>query len=227
MPPSLNLYGDISSPTSGNHGPNISLQRIDDLDSASFSYALNRSSEEVSAVDLGCGAGVQGLRFASLGVTTLLVDRIPVASTLAGCGGIDRFLPLTYLRKDARFLKSADLPSNLAICHSQRFIQYLKHDEATQLLRTIREACIPSAKMFLSAGGLRSELGRGYEAVSSPVNERYGTLSPEMANKHGIFAPVCLYYPEELVALCVTAGFKCEKAFESPFGNIKGVFVCK
>lgn len=226
MPQSFNLYGDISSPTSGSHGSNISLQRIDDLDAASFSYALIRRGEEISALDLGCGAGIQGLRFASLGVATLLVDQIPVESTLSGCAGIDKFLPLTYLRTDARLLKFADLPSNLAICHSQRFIQYLRFDEATRLLRTIREACIPDAKLFLSAGGLRSELRHGYESFANPVNERYGTLSPEMATKHSIFAPMCLYYPEELVELCAAAQFQCERVFESPFGNIKGIFIC-
>src|SRR6478672_1212817 len=64
----LNRYGDTLIQTTGSHGADISIQRMDDLDITATSYALELRKKKANsaALDLGCGGGVQGLRFASL-----------------------------------------------------------------------------------------------------------------------------------------------------------------
>jgi hypothetical protein len=224
MTDSLNLYGDSLVKTTGKHGADISSQRMDDLDVETLRYALQVKEKKGAVLDLGCGIGIQGLRLASLGFKTLLVDWMPVDMTVLRVAGLDDLLPLSYLMKDARALESADLPAEIAICYSQRFIHYLKFDEAVALLQLIRERMLSGAKLFLSASGLLSELGEDYSGKSHKISRRFSTLSASMAEKHNIHEPVCLYAPDELATLCQRASFSCDRVYSSAFGNVKGVF---
>ena len=121
-------------------------------------------------------------------------------------------------------LASADLPSEIVIGYSQRFIHYLEFQEAVRLLRLIREHMPEGARLFLSASGLWSELGNGYVGAAQPLPRRFAPLSAAMAEKHDIRVRVCLYTPSELAELCQSAGFRCDRVYTSAFGNVKGVF---
>jgi hypothetical protein len=220
----LNLYGDRLFPTTGRHGGNISSQRLDELDVQALRYALQLRNQQAAALDLGCGLGLQGLRFATLGLRSLLIDRLPVEQTVLGRTDLAALLPISYLQRDARHLTAADLPARLQLCYSQRFLHYLRFEEAVALLRLIRQRMEPGAKLFLSASGLDSELGTGYAGRSQPLAERWAPLSPELAARHRISEAVCLYRPEDLGKLAQTASFFPERVFSSPFGNVKGVF---
>ena len=94
----------------------------------------------------------------TLGFKTLLIDWIPVNMTVLRVVGLNELLPLSYLMKDARALESADLPTEIAVCYSQRFIHYLTFDEAVALLGLVRQQMLPGAKLFLSVSGLLSSL---------------------------------------------------------------------
>ena len=210
--------------TTGKHGADISSQRIDDLDVETILYALQLKERKGTSLDLGCGIGIQGLRLASLGFKTVLIDWIPVDMTVLRVVGLNELLPLSYLMKDARALESADLPSEIAVCYSQRFIHYLMFNEAVALLGLVRQQMLPGAKLFLSASGLLSELGHNYQGRSHELSGRFAHLSESMAEKHSIHEPVCLYTPDDLVNLCEKASFSCDRVYLSSFGNVKGVF---
>jgi hypothetical protein len=223
----LNVHGDRLVPTTGSHGADIASQRLDGLDRAALRHALAvKVTEEMpaTALDLGGGRGMLALRLAALGLDTLLVDRLPREQTVLGQPGLADWLPLRHLARDARALRADDLPENLAVCCSQRFIHYLRHGEALALLALVRSRMRPDAKLFLSASGLDSELGQGYAGRGVALTARHAVLAPAMADKHGIHEPVCLYAPDELKALGEAAGFHCERVFESTFGNVKAVF---
>jgi SAM-dependent methyltransferase len=224
MAASLNLYGDSIVMTTGKHGADISSQRMDDLDVETILHALQLKERTGACLDLGCGIGIQGLRLASLGFKTMLIDWIPISTTVLRVAGLDELLPLSYLMKDARALESANLPTKIAVCYSQRFIHYLRFDEALVLLKLVRQQMLPGAKLFLSASGLLSELGDNYPGKAHELSSRFAPLSQPMAEKHNIHESVCLYTPDDLVTLCQSASFSCDRVYSSAFGNVKGVF---
>lgn len=222
----LNLYGDGLVKTTGTHGADISSQRMDELDIAAMQYALKgKEKMRGAAIDLGCGIGIQGLRFASVGFKTVLIDCLPIESTVLKASGIDQLFPISYLMVDARKLGKPDLPDEIALCYSQRFIHYLRFGDAVALLKLIRSKMPNGAKLFLSASGVGSELGEGYVAREQELALRFAPLATNMAAKHDIHEPVCLYTQNDLIALCQSAAFRTEEVYSSPFGNVKGVFI--
>jgi hypothetical protein len=223
----MNIYGDFLVKTTGKHGADISSQRIDDLDIETLSCALHHKDKTGIAVDLGCGIGFQGLRISTLGWKSLLIDRIPIEMTVLKIQGLAELLPISYLQKDARTLTSEDLGDEIGIAYSQRFIHYLQFSEAVSVLALIRSTIRADGKLFLSASGLRSELGEGYPGSHQDLPSRFAPLHPTMAEKHDIHEPVCLYTPDELVALCELASFQPERVFSSSFKNVKGIFTVK
>jgi hypothetical protein len=224
MTNALNLYGDSLMKTTGKHGADISGQRMDDLDIETIVHAAKLADRKGAAIDLGCGFGAQALRLAALGYKTLMMDFLPVDMTVLRVAGLADLLPISYLMKDARTVQGGDLPSAVVICYSQRFIHYLRADEAVTLLKVIRANMSAGAKLFMSASGLLSELGDGYAGKSLPLATRYSALAPAMAEKHNIHEPVCLYTQQDLVAICGSASFSCDRVYASAFGNIKGIF---
>ncbi len=224
MQKDLNLYGDVLVKTTGKHGADIASQRMDDLDVEALHHALTIRDGKGTAIDLGCGLGIQGLRFASYGIRTILIDWLPAEMTVLRADGIDRLMPLSHIMKDAKSLVDSDMPDNISICYSQRFIHYLAFDDAVKLLRLMRGRMIDGAKLFISASGLHSELGNGYSAQDLPLEKRFAPLCQEMAEKHDIREPVCLYTTADLESLCVLTCFRAERVFTSAFGNVKGIF---
>ena len=63
METTLNLYGDRPISTTGAHGIDVASQRLDALDKEALEQVL-QSGERLSCIDLGCGFGWQGVRFA-------------------------------------------------------------------------------------------------------------------------------------------------------------------
>lgn len=220
----INQYGDQLLPTTGKHGADIARQRIDDLDLLALQFALEQANGGRVALDLGGGAGAQALRFASLGLETLLIDRLPREQTLLRAEGLGDILPLRYRQADLAEATAGDFPPDITLCFSQRFIHYLDYAQAQRLLGHVRQRMHRQGKLFLSASGLRSELGEGYDGGAS-MAQRFAPLSAAMAARHGIHEPVCLYTGDELAALCSQCGFAAERVFSSAFGNVKGVFV--
>lgn len=218
----LNLYGDSLVETTGTHGPDIASQRLDDLDKRALDAVL-RSDERPACVDLGCGFGWQGLRFALLGARSYLFDLQREPAVIAQLRAETK-LPITFWSGDVNAIAEADLPPQVDIGFSQRFIHFLRFEQATALLSRVAARMQPGAPFFISGTGIDSELGDGYAGKECSVASRFAPIKPEMAQKHGILEPVCLYNEDDLSLLMSSAGFERVEIWRSTFGNIKGVF---
>jgi len=220
----LNRDGDLLIPTTGAHGADIASQRIDDLDRRAMRHLLDLdSASRPTCVDLGCGLGWQGLRLAMLGADSHLFDQIPepyLVETIRRTGSVH----LIYKCADLSDLPVEDLPTNISIAFSQRFVHYLHYSAAQTLIERVATRMAPDGMFFLSASGIDSELGNKYQGKEIALSSRFAPLDVVMQEKHGIFAPVCLYSTADLVQLMTLCNFETMSIWRSTFGNIKGVF---
>ena len=217
----INLYGDQRIATRTGNGVDVASQRMDDLDAMALGYIRAFGGKKaVMALDVGCGHGGQTARMAKAGACVVAMDshnsREEVADLLSR-EGIPRGRCFFFR---AGVERQPDIgPFDIVMC--QRMIHYLPHQAAGEALAWFHRVSVPEGRLFLSASGLDSELGKGYSAKDTPVEHRFTYLSSEMSLKHSILLPVCLYRPEELVDLATQAGWIVEKVFTSPFGNVK------
>lgn len=210
----LNIYGDGKVLTKGGRGVDVASQREDDLDRAAIEFIRARSAPAV--LEIGCGLGGQSFRMAEAGAVVTALDMhdysgsIPAHDRISFVqGDLSSFAPAPDVRYDAIF--------------SQRTIHYLPFGAAVAALKLlVKHHLATGGTVFLSASGLGSELGDIYPHAGRPVGERFTNLSPHMAEKHGIHAPVCLYTCEDLAGLLLTCGLY-PKVWISPFGNIKAI----
>jgi hypothetical protein len=223
MADDLNSYGDCLITTTGTHGADIASQRLDDLDFRALGNILERGGRPCTAVDIGCGFGWQGARFAMLGADAHLFDLLDEPLLVRTLREEFR-LPLRYTSGDVTAIQTADLPTRIDLGFSQRFVHYLRFGDATVLLQRFASKMPAASKFYISASGIQSELGEEYPGRMFPVATRFVQISPRMQARHGIIEPVCLYDEADLIALMANAGFSVVDIWSSPFGNIKGVF---
>jgi hypothetical protein len=219
----LNAYGDRLVPTTGTHGGDIAGQRIDELDEQAIQYVLRNRADQPVCIDLGCGLGWQGARFAMLGARAFLFDLLPesqLVQTLRAAPGIE----LQYAAVDLRTVRADALPANIGMAFSQRFIHYVRYREAVTLVKKVAARMVPGGQFLVSASGIDSELGTQYRGKNVDIGERFAPLHPAVQQKHGIFEHVCLYSQDELNGLMVSCGFRPVESWTSSFGNIKSVF---
>ena len=223
----INLYGDQRIATHAGKGIDVASQRADDLDLMAVEYICSIASlRPVLAVDVGCGHGGQVVRMAKAGAHVIAMDAHDYRAEIA-----DAFARES-LHLGRQFFLHASVESEPAIgpvdvVMCQRMIHYLEPHAAAKAISWFWRITVSGGRMFLSASGLDSELGDGYPAKDARVESRFAHLSPEIAEKHAIFSPVCLYRPDELAEMVMKAGWKVEKVFVSPFGNVKLVAVKK
>lgn len=218
-----NIYGDQLIQRAGQStGGEISSQREDELDQAVLLEAQklvqNTSRGMPTAYDIGCGEeATMAIKFAKAGCRTIACDMKPMPrlQDLAKPGG--NIAPEHILQGNAQDMNWAALPKP-DILYSQRFLHYLRFQEAAKLLQDIlREA--KGCKIYLSLSGIHSELSSGYEAA--PLQSRFAPLQARMAKKHGIHQNICLYAPEDAEALAKASGIEASRIWTSPFGNVK------
>ena len=220
-PKLLNAYGDTLMPSGGNgHGSNISNQRRDDLDDMALRSARNSvvHLSDTTVYDIGCGQGAMTMEFARLGCTVVACDLEPMPALAKFSQQSAEASPLHIVQKDARHVDWTGYPKP-NILYSQRFIHYLRYDEARELVSTLtsREGVL----VFLSMSGLHSELGKGYSGAGQSLKNRFAHLAPSMAEKHGIDQKVCLYSQEDAERLASDCGLKVKELWLSGFGNVK------
>jgi hypothetical protein len=210
--------------TTATHGVDISSQWIDELDLEALRFVVSPKIPKRVALDLGCGAGTQGIRFAVLGCKSVLYDVVDIAQRVErvkealGIGGLE------FRKLDLRRAASEDFPAQTGVAYGQRFIHYLRFEEASRLLAMLASRLCPGARLFISASGMQSELATGYIHAHAQVEERFAPLAEAMQVKHGVREPVCLYDKEELERLVLGQGFTAVRTWTSPFGNVKGIF---
>lgn len=223
-----NLYGDVLRSFTDGHGVDIASQRADWLDNKACEYiqTLILDGINVNAIDLGCGLGAQVFRMIKAGAKVATgVDSHPFTNSERQAisenfdVNIDR--KAVFLCADmVKWLALSDKNyCDLLIC--QRTIHYLPSAEAVKVLVGIKKLLTSSGRLYISASGLLSELSDDYEHKTYPVTKRFCVLGNEMALKHKIHKPVCLYTHQEFVALLSVAGFNVLEYQVSEFGNIK------
>ena len=215
-------------PAGGGCGIDVASQRADDLDERCLTFLdtrfMHNQGTRPSALDLACGQGGQALRMAAAGVLVTAVDQHDHETTIQGEAARRRvWRPPVFVRADFRALPEnlAGAPFDVIVC--QRAIHYLPYGEAVTAVQSWAHYLKPGGHLFLSASGLASELGHGYPHGDRPVTARFAPLARDMAERHNIQAPVCLYEALDLVDLLHAAGYGIAEVFLSPFGNVKVV----
>lgn len=216
--------GDSPLKTKSGHGIDVAIQRGDFLDGSAVRQIrqLVVQRNGVRALDAACAAGGQALRMARAGAMVTAVDLHDDGMALLRAAASEGLTQIDFVQAD---LRSAGLYQRLGrfdLIIAQRFIHYLPFPEAVDVLKLFHSALLPEGRLYISASGLRSELGQHYHGAPD-VAERLSPLWPPMAGKHGIHGKVCLYEEQDMLALLAAAGMRPEKVYASPFGNIKGI----
>ena len=212
------------------HGADIASQRADDLDLLAISRVqeLTTAGLHVRTLDLGAGRGAQTVRLLSAGaMSSVAVDLEDFSLDFANLLPSEGREKASFIQMD---LSTPDLAKKIqklttVKCYDvivcQRTIHYFPWQSAAIFVAQIAQLLVPGGRLYISASGLGSELGMGYEKTGTAPEARFGPLAQGMASKHGILAPVCLYTRDDLIAQCSTAGLHVISAQESAFGNIK------
>jgi hypothetical protein len=206
------------------HGAEIAAQWVDELDLETLRFVVSPKIPKRVALDFGCGLGVQGIRFAVLGCKSVLYDVVDIGERIERVKQALGIQNLEFRQIDLRRATPEDFPKDIGVAYSQRFIHYLRFDEASRLLEMLAGRLCPNARLFLSASGLGSELEAGYADSGVAIEHRFAPLANEMQVKHGIRENVCLYAIEDLERLVLAHGFGAIRTWTTPFGNVKGVF---
>jgi SpoVK/Ycf46/Vps4 family AAA+-type ATPase len=207
-------------------GRNVSSQEIDDLDREAAEYALSlRASKKNrrTAIDLGCGDGIGGVRFALSGIDSILYD-LAFPRTLLRLMQEYRLGNIKKIARDMAQITENHLPHNVDVVYSQRALHYLTSDELFHLLSQVRKRCNEQCRVFLSIAGYDTEIGRSHSKRNLSLESRHGLPSKDMQSKHLIRHPLTIYRKQEFVDLVEAASFKVLKCEVSQFGNIKGSF---
>lgn len=223
MPEPLNLYGDTFIPTTGQHGGSIAEQRIDELDQACLDFVKSLTSEKkpCQAVDIGGGSGAQSKRMAMLESSVLLIDFTNQVQSIADFNRRLSRPAIRFLQRDVRDINDDEWPTPIHCVYSQRMLGCIPYLDTLQLLTLLKTRSSSDAQFFLSTAGLDTEYGADYPDRNKPVEMRFAHLSPNMAEKHGIYAPECLYRESDLRQVVEQAGLVPFRSWTSTFGNPK------
>lgn len=219
----LNPYGDhLFQPGGQGFGGEISYQREDELDQMALKEACRLigvlHKRKPVVYDIGCGWwGAMSVKFAKMGCLVVACDIQPMPFLCQLAQDSGTISPEHILQEDARNVDWAVLPAP-DILYSQRFLHYLRFQEAVALLRVALSRAA-SCLAYLSMSGVHSELSDGYN--EEPLESRFGHLSTSMAKKHGVSQEVCLYSLDDAKNLAVECDLEIVHVWLSEFGNVK------
>lgn len=202
-------------------GVDVAVQRADDLDKKILSYIKNE--ENLSVLDLGCGAGGQSIRMALAGAEIIAIDVIDFTNKFNELVKIHNLNDesLKFRHGDIRNISEIVCNHKFDIACLQRVIHYLTYQEALNLLRELR--LLIGKKLFISVSGINSDIGINYQHREKDISERHCYLDSERAELFNIKQPLCLYAKEEFQSLLEESGWRVEEIWVSAFGNIKAV----
>lgn len=191
------------------YGVDVSSRRADDLEKKLLSEVPEQTDCRI--LDLGCGAGGAAARLLEAGAEVVGVDSHDFAAEWKTIG--------QFYQADIN--KISELFSNRVFdyCLCQRTIHYLPYNDAAQVLSDLRR--IVGKKLHISFSGITSEIARGYETRSLPVERRHGLLSDDQQKLFGITAPLTLYSETEATDLLLATGWNIDWVRTSDFGNVR------
>jgi 2-polyprenyl-3-methyl-5-hydroxy-6-metoxy-1,4-benzoquinol methylase len=210
--------------TKSGHGIDVAVQREDYLDGSAIRQIRSLVAQRgvARALDAACAAGGPARRVARAGAVVTAVDLHSDGAALVRAAADEGLTQVEFVQADLRNPELYQRIGQFDLIIAQRFIHYLPFPDAVEVIRLFRNALLPDGKLYISASGLRSELGQQYDGAKD-VAERFAALWPPMANKHGIHGKVCLYEEHDMRALLAAGGMRAEKLYASPFGNLKGI----
>lgn len=185
-----------------------------------------RFDQRVSVLIFPADRPAGALQLAQMGAYVTLADNPALQrdcegrALAAGLRDQIAFTPMQLPELPAAF---AGEPFDIIIC--RRSLCGLPYAEARQVVRQLMQRLKIGGKLFISVLGMHSELGEGYAGSERPIEERYGLLSPAIAQKYCIDHPVCLYTERNLFLLLLEAGASVLRTLTTTYGNVKGVAV--
>jgi SAM-dependent methyltransferase len=186
----------------------------------------HRFDQRVSVLILPDKRCEMAIKFARLGARVVVADRPDLQQDAEG-----RVLA-AGLRDDISVAACTlpDLPEDppgepFDIIVIRRALCSLPYEEARRVVRQLLLKLKIGGKLYISVLGLHSELGEGYAASESTIDQRFAELSPSLAEKYEIRRPVCLYTERNLFMLLLEAGASVLRTLTTTYGNVKAIAV--
>ena len=196
-------------------GHDIAAKRTDDLDKKLLATIAKHPHAKV--LDLGCGAGGLSGQLSEKGAFVTAIDVHDFSAKFSDT-------KINFTQSDIRSLFNIMSGEEFDYCVLQRVLHYIKYEEALTLLEYLKS--IVKGGLYVSVTGLETDIGDYCPCANLPLPQRFCELNcKEAREKFLITNPVCLYSPEEVGELLVSAGWEIEELWVSAFGNTKAI--CK
>jgi SAM-dependent methyltransferase len=186
----------------------------------------NRFDQRVSVLVLPDKRCETAIKFGRLGAQVVVAELPELQHDIEG-----RVLA-AGLRDEISFVACTlpDLPEKpegepFDIIVIRRGLCSMPYEEARRVVRQLLLKLKIGGKLYISVLGLHSELGDGYATSELAIDQRFGDLSPALAEKYGIDHPVCLYTERNLFLLLLEAGASVLRTLTTTYGNVKGIAV--
>lgn len=205
-------------------GIDISKSRLDDLDKKAILFSLKNNIKNPSKkfADFGCGSGKLSICISSFGYHGYLFDLKNYKKRFRDLA-ISMSIKIDYSKAKIQDINYYDFPKKLDFVISQRTLHYLEYKQVKSFLKKVKKNLNPGGRVFISFSGIKSELGRGYEAEED-ISKRFFKLSTDNQTKFEIRKPICLYSKKNVQDLFKEFCFKEVELWESDFGNIKAIY---
>lgn len=207
-------------------GIDVGAERVSSLGKEVVRFALSGAAPSRLYVEVGAGKGRLAAVMSLLGFRCHLYDHdpslVPHYRRLKGCFGMEG---LEFHLKDVRDLRYRDVPEGIGVVVAERVLHHLKFREAVRVLKLLKNRILPGGRFFLSFSGLNSPIGEGYPYAHLPVEERYGRLRGDVAERFRITGEVCLYAVGDVRRLMEEVGGMREITVrETAFGNVLAIY---
>lgn len=186
----------------------------------------HRFDQRVSVLILPDKRCEMAIKFARLGAQVIVGDQAELASDIDGrilAAGLREEISFAPCNLPALPDELPGEPFDLIII--RRGLCGVPYEDARRIVRQMLLKLKIGGKLYISVLGLHSELSEGYAAGEASINQRFGSLSPALAEKYGIREQVCLYTERNLFMLLLEAGASVLRTLTTTYGNVKGIAV--
>ena len=202
------------------YGVDITSRRLDDLDALllrDLEEYRNRTGDEVTVLDVGCGEGGLAGVLLKAGYS---VDGVDVMKREPAVFAGKKYPKGRFFTADIRDFVAREQEAGLyTAIVLQRIIHYIPYQAAVMVLKKYLERSV--CGMYVSFSGLESEIAKYYAHKDFPVENRFTVLSEVGQQTFSITEPLCLYSKDDVQCLITELDCRCEYFRTSAFGNHK------